>query len=345
MIGFPGSRHEDERIAMFRSIAALSAAGFTLVEAIDDAINGTNEPGLKSAMSVVLQDVLGGAPFSSALRRHPRIAGSIEIALIQAGERSGQMTDALDATASLCEERHGLRMELAAAMIYPTLVIILATGAVLFLTQSVIPGLSELYAASGRSLPLITRCLSGIALAVPAVLAGLGFWMLANRMGWNRRFAQNPAESVFMRIPMIRRMMQAQQTALWASIIARLLMNGSTLTDAVRLAGAAMPRSITGVFDRIASRLDEGIPAGQAFRDESELPSLARRLVESGDRSGDIANSLMRTAGIFKARYDIQRRKVIVLAEPLAIVIAGTIILLLALGIILPATDLGALIE
>ena len=342
---FPGGRFEDERIALFRSLAALTSAGFTLDESLDDSLEGTLDTSLKSIIQSIQTDIRNGTPLSSAIKCHPRIVGPIEIALIRSGEASGQISGALDATATMCEERHGLKMELAAAMIYPSLVLILATSAIFFLARSVIPGLADLYAASGRTLPLITRILSSLSILIPIVLLLIALFVLARHKGWIGHSTKLSITGYLNRIPVIQNMLVAHYTSLWATIIARLLDQGSALPDSVRLAGSAMPGHLAVVFSRIASRLEEGVPTGRVFHDEPDLPTLARRLVESGDRAGDISRAMHQIEGLFRTRYEIQRRKVTALAEPLAILVAGVVILILALGIILPASDLGVLIE
>ncbi len=339
------TRFEDDRLAFFRSMAALTEAGFTVDEALGDALDGTLDKNLRAALETVRSEVCSGIPLSRALARHPSLAGAVETALIRSGEASGQLAGALDATAVVCEERQELRMELAAALIYPALVLILASVALLFLTRSVIPGLAELYTASGRSLPLFTRLVSLLALIIPLSMIAL----TAVFFGLRRTPPDSKTAQVLTRfpnrIPLIRNMLEAHHTALWSSITARLLETGSTLVDALRLAAMAMPAETAGMLVRIASRLQEGIPAGTAFRSEKNLPPLSRRLIDSGDRSGDLIRAMRQISGLYRVRYASEKRRVIALVEPAAIVLAGSVILILALGVILPAIDLGALIE
>ncbi len=342
---FTKNRFNDDRLAFFRSMAALIEAGFTVDEALGDALEGTLDTRLRSALESIRSEVRSGNPLSDALARHPSISGAVETALIRSGEASGQLSSALDATAAVCEERQELRMELAAALIYPALVLILASIALLFLTRSVIPGLADLYAASGRTLPFFTRLVSLLAFVIPI---GLGAFTAAlyglPKIHPNSRIAQ----AMIMlpnRIPLIRNMLEAHHTALWTSIAARLLETGSTLVDALKLSAMAMPSETAGMLVRIASRLQEGKPAGAAFRSEKGLPNLSLRLIDSGDRSGDLIRAMRQISNLYRVRYTSEKRKVIALVEPAAIVLAGSVILILALGVILPAIDLGALIE
>jgi general secretion pathway protein F len=110
-----------------------------------------------------------------------------ERAAIEAGERSGHLDAVLDQLADYLEGQARLRESLTSALLYPSLVVVLAFLVAVGLMGFVLPMLSGLFKESGASLPWLTRALLAVSRSLPLwlpafVLAGWAWaWW---RGGW-----------------------------------------------------------------------------------------------------------------------------------------------------------------
>ncbi len=340
---FEGTRRQREQITVLHSMTALADAGFPLVEVISESLKSVTHPGLKTGLTNICNAVNAGRRFSDALADYPVFPGVVT-GLVRAGEASGTLNRALGDAAGLLETRFQRKQEIAAALTYPLLIVFLTALAAIFLAITVIPRITDLYTASGHPAPLVTRiilwCGRGLLLACAAALATVPVFLTGNRT----RYLQMILEKTVHSIPVFARLLDAWLTGLWARTLSVLLSNGIPATDAVRLTGELMAGTPVGRhFKTVESQIREGQSIPVAFAAAGEFPDLALRLIQAGDRAGTLAGSLEKVAGIHDLEYRVLSRKLVVLAEPLAVIFAGLLVLLVALGVMLPMADLGGL--
>ncbi len=147
------------------------------------------------------------------------------------------------------------------------------------------------------------------------------------------------------RIPALRNVNEAHGTALWTHCLGILLTHGIPLTDALDLtARTAVSAKSASELDETRNRIIAGESPAHAFSGITTAPSLARRLLAGGDAAGNLADACARVHQIYDAEYRNRTRRLLVLAEPLAVVVAGAFVILVALAVLLPVADLGGLL-
>ena len=109
-----------------RQLATLLAAGLTIEQALNAAIEQAEREGERQLLAGVRGDVLAGQPLARALSHHPAAFPEVYLTLVEAGERSGRLAEVLGRLADYTEDRERLRGQVALAFIYPALVTIVA---------------------------------------------------------------------------------------------------------------------------------------------------------------------------------------------------------------------------
>ena len=164
-----GRARRKERVAEFAHLLTLLLrSGVTL----GDALKGLSSEGRghgsrmerrgrrwETVLRQVREELEGGGSFAEAIGRHPLWFGDVFVEAVRVGEQSGKLDDALVNLAEYLRERRSLATRVTTAMVYPMILLVVATGVVLFLMSYVIPQLLTVLAAGGQTLPASTMLL------------------------------------------------------------------------------------------------------------------------------------------------------------------------------------------
>ena len=160
-----------------RQIAGLVASSLPLERALTALTEEAEDEKQRHLVAALRAEVNGGASFATAVSQHPREFSAIYIAVIGAGEQSGNLGQVLERLADDLDESLALRSKLIAAALYPAIVTLVAIVIVLFLVGYVVPQVASVFAGTHRTLPFLTvPCWGSAALCVTT--AGSCCWLL-----------------------------------------------------------------------------------------------------------------------------------------------------------------------
>ena len=100
-----------------------------------------------------------GEELSLSLKQYPKVFEPLAVGLIEAGEAGGILEQVLDRVALLLEERAKIRGQIIGAMVYPVIVLVLATTVSLGLLIFVVPRFKTMFDGMGAELPALTSFL------------------------------------------------------------------------------------------------------------------------------------------------------------------------------------------
>ena len=115
-----------------------------------------------------------GEELSLSLRIYPKVFEPLAIGLIEAGEAGGILEQVLDRVAILLEERAKIRGQIIGAMIYPVIVLLLATTVSLGLLIFIVPRFKTMFDGMGAELPALTSFLLELSKAITTLEFAIG---------------------------------------------------------------------------------------------------------------------------------------------------------------------------
>src|SRR5512141_2960167 len=122
----------------------------------------------------VIKDVCtrveGGDSFSEALQKHPKVFSRLYVCMVSAGEKGGLLAEILARLATYLENTARLRKKVKSAMMYPTVVTIVAILITIFLLVKVVPVFGEIFNSFGAQLPGPTQYLINVSNVVKRFL-------------------------------------------------------------------------------------------------------------------------------------------------------------------------------
>ena len=155
-------RHAHRRVAA-ADLALFTRQLATLVQAANAAwkpayrrsVSKVKKLHVKSLGMALRSRIQEGYTLSDSLREHPRVFDSLFCSMVAAGEKSGHLDVVLNRLADYTEQRQRLKSRLLQAMLYPLVLLVVATGVVTILLTAVVPKIIEQFESSRtRATPL-----------------------------------------------------------------------------------------------------------------------------------------------------------------------------------------------
>ncbi|MEL7232271.1 MAG: type II secretion system F family protein, partial [Pseudomonadota bacterium] len=289
-----------------------------------------------------------GARLSEALSRHPNVFDPLTVAIVAAGEQSGQLGDVLERRADDLEAADAIRRKVMGATAYPVLLLIVALIVTVVLLTLVVPKVAEQFVVLGEELPPLTRGTIAVSDFIKArwwvLLAVFGlsygaFW------AWKRTEAGRLRWDGFkLRLPVLGRVIRNLEAARFSRTIAGLISAGTPALTALETARHTLRNRVMrdGVTDAI-TRVREGAPISSALRRTDVFPPLVVQMVQGGEASGDTGPMFAKSADYLESEFEAATQVFLSLLEPLIIVLLGGIVLLIAAAIFLPILQLNTL--
>lgn len=338
-IGRPG-RIRAASIDFFTlELATLLEAGLPLGQALTTLADTSENPEMTERVRAINQAVHNGESLSRALEQSGPEFDRFYCNMVRAGESGGALNLALHRLAEFRQRRRETRQEQLSALLYPSILLLLALVAVAILVAFVVPQFTQMFADAGHQLPLLTRIVAGTGEFITswwwALLIGFGAaaaWLYrdwkspAGRARWDQRLV---------RLPIIGTVIRKLQTARFARTLATLLENGVPLVNALGIAKEIVTNvQMSQALSHATKRVREGAGLSRPLADSQEFPPLAVKLIEIGESSGRLERMLEQIADIFENDVRLALKRLFTLAEPLIIIVIALIISVIILSVV-----------
>lgn len=337
-----------------RQWAMLLEAGLTVEQSLTALIEQSEQNEYGSARQIlagVRAEVLAGHSLHTALNQYADSFPPIYRAVVNAGEKSGELARLLLRLADHLEAWQATRQKVLQALLYPTLVSAVALLVIISLLTYVVPQIVEVFRQGKQTLPLLTRLLIALSdflrahiywllSATLAAAFGLRHLLQRNRplqLRWHRRLLQ---------LPLLGRHLRTLDGARLASTLAIMVGSGVPLLTALETARDVLSNQILRAALEQAIRLvREGNSLHRALGAEKLFPPLLIHMIASGETSGTLAHMLDRAAVQQQAELDRRTSIALSLFEPLLILFMGGIVLLIVLAVLLPIIEINMLLQ
>ena len=336
-------------VLLTRRWATLLISGLSLEEALNALIEQLDEDSSREMLIVVRSEVLAGHPLSSGLEGFPAVFPQTYVAMVKAGEKTGDLGAVLERVAGYLEARYEARQKLVQALAYPLLVSLVAVAIVVGLMVYVVPTVVAAFAHGKQALPLLTRGL----IAISGLIRDYG-WMLvvaliaftyASRRLMRIRDVRSRVHAALLELPLAGKLLKNSDSAKFSATLAILLGSGVPLLEALNAAKMTLRNlRISEAVGRAIERIREGAPIARSLGAERVFPAMMIHLIASGESSGRLASMLQKAAEQQQKELDHVVALGVATFEPALIVGMGVIVVLIVLAILLPIMEVNQLV-
>src|SRR3989441_1290392 len=149
-------------VVFTRQLATMIDAGLAMVQSLQALADQTTNKVMRDVIKDVCTRVEGGDSFSEALQKHPKVFNRLYVCMVSAGEKGGLLAEIMARLATYLENAARLRKKVKSAMMYPTVVSVVAVLITIFLLVKVVPVFGEIFKSFGAELPAPTQILVNI---------------------------------------------------------------------------------------------------------------------------------------------------------------------------------------
>jgi type IV pilus assembly protein PilC len=337
-------------VVFTRQLATMIDAGIAIVQSLQALAEQTTNKVMRDTIKDVCSRVEAGESFSEALIRHPKAFNKLYVSMVGAGEKGGLLAEILARLATYLENTERLRKKVKTALMYPTVVTIVAIVITVFLLVRVIPTFKEVYSGFNAKLPAPTEVMIGISEIVQhyllylIVLAGAGVW------GWlyfiKTKQGREFWDSQRIKLPVFGPIAHKICLARFTRTLASLVRSGVPILEVLQIVSQTVGNTVMEKAVK-ASALDiergEGI--SNALAKHPVFPTMIIRMLSAGEQTGNIDTMLERVADFLDEEIETTLSGLMSLIEPLLIVFLGVVIGGMVICMFLPIFNLANVVS
>ena len=263
-----------------------------------------------------------------------------------AGERSGNLQEVLERYVSFQKVSLAFRKKLTASLIYPSLLMTLVIGLMIFLLTVVVPQFAILYDQMGSKLPAMTVDLLSfgkwmqhnfIWLALGAVVLGFS----AYRFSLSEK-GRDVVDGFRVGLPVFGKIWLKYQVALFARTLSTLLTGGLPLVPSLETASRSISsRKVSKAVQTSIGTVREGKSLAESLTKTGVFPDLAAEMITVGEQTGALPQMLNSVAEFFEEDVATALTAALALIEPAILIVMGVVVVFILISLYLPIFSLG----
>ncbi|MDR2338441.1 MAG: type II secretion system F family protein [Deltaproteobacteria bacterium] len=357
LIKFPKPKIKAKDIITFtHQLAVMLEAGITISDSLknitelllQDNKNITAQP--KNTMLELIEQIMFniniGKTLSSALQEHSQYFSPVYIAMVQAGEASGCLDITLKNLVTYLEKNEKIKKQIISASIYPSCVILSASGVSLLLLTFVIPTFAEMFNDLGSKLPALTQAVLNLSnflcknLKLILTLTILTIYFAYQEIKTER--FKNYFDKIMFKIPIIGNALRNVAIVRFANVLATLITAGIPLVPALSISSSTTNNQN---FIQEVMKIKNGIETGKSLTEQVQasayFPQLFCQLLHIGEITGALDIMLKNVANFYEEENNNFFANFKQFLEPIIILILGIIVGTLVVAMYLPILQLG----
>ena len=333
-----------------RQLATMFSAGLTLERAIQSLGAEEKHRKFKKILNTVSDNIRKGLNLSESLSRHPGVYNTLFVAMVKAGEVSGNLNEILEQLSSYLENLDDTRRKVKSAMNYPIFMILFLIGMLMVMLLVIIPKFSQVYSQLGAGLPAATRQMIDFSTWFGNNVGFLGFvtftviaiiWLISKtqRGGY-------ALDSFILKIPVFGTLTEQSILNKFCKTFGILIGAGVPVLETTALLRKVVDNKVyERAIDNASDLIRDGYNISTALRRTEVFPSILLQLASTGEDTGELDDLLDRAADYYQKQVDALVERMTTLIEPLLILLVGAVIALMVVLTYLPVFHLGSALQ
>lgn len=331
-----------DMVIFSRQFSAMISSGVAMLRTLYIIVEQCPNRKLRRAVDEVRKRVESGLSLSDALAKEPEVFDRLYVSMVRAGEAGGILSDVLKRLADFLEYKEKLNAKVRSAMVYPTVVLIVAVGVFWAMLTFVLPIFEGLFRNIGGELPAYTQFLIGLSTAVRSVwmllfliICSVGFFFL--RRYYQTSIGRFQIDSLKLSIPMFGELIKKVAIARFSRTFGTLIRAGVPMLNALEVVkdtagNAVVARSVDKIYDEVR----QGGSISGPMAKSKIFPPMVTQMVAVGEETGRLDDMLSKVADFYDMEVENSVEQLTSMLEPIMVVGIGGIVGSIVVGMYLP---------
>jgi type IV pilus assembly protein PilC len=329
-----------------RQLSTLQDAGLPVLRSLR-ILEQQQKPGmLRNVIKQVGEDVEGGATLSEAMARHPKAFDRLYSNMVAAGEAGGVLDVILQRLADFLEKAQKLRRKVIGAMIYPAVVLTIATGITLAIIIFLVPKFAAIFLDFGvKEMPWMTQVLIDISewllrgsppgwvvILLSPIIVALIYRLI--RQAYIGRYA---IDTIKIKIPIMGQIVSKSGIARFTRTLGTLISAGVPILEALTITRETTGNEVYGsMLRKVHDSIREGDSFANPLRASKCVDSIVVNMVDVGEETGELDKMLYKVADNYEDEVDTLVSSLVSMLEPVMVVILGGIVGFIVISLYMP---------
>jgi len=260
-----------------------------------------------------------------------------------AGE-SGQMVEVLTNMANFFSAQNKIKKQVKGAMIYPSVIFVVAILIISFLLVSVVPEITAIFEDTDQALPPITQFVVNSsdfliahykAILIMIVLSIVLFKLAYAKVTGFRKLI----DGWLFKVPLIGELIQNHELGRFSYILSLMLSSGVAYAQAVQLSKATFANyGLKDLFDKAATKVVEGNKLSNSLMLTKGV-KIKRNFMQTlalGEESSEVAEVLQNTSALYAEENDDKLNILLSLLNPFMMLLIGGFVGVIIAAMMLP---------
>lgn len=320
-----------ELMLICRQMASLLSAGITVIRALDMLYQQMESKKAKEVIGNIYESIQSGKTLSESFREQEKALPSIMIYMIAAGEESGRLDEVMVHLAAHFEKDSKLKNKVAAAMVYPMILLFLTVAITLGLMILVVPQFAKTLADLGAPLPGITLLVLGMSKNLVAYwyiyLIIIIVLVVVFRAYTRSEKGGLAFDKFLLKVPIVGKSQRMTAAARFTRTLSTLLKSGINVLEALEITSKTLGnRFLQARLYEARNDIRKGMSLSRSIRGISEFPPMIYAMVSIGEESGTLDEILNKSADFFEDEADSAMAKMTAAMEPIMIIIMAVVV-------------------
>lgn len=346
-----GSGVTTKEIVVFtRQFATMIDAGLPLVQCLE--ILGAQQQNIHFQKSIlnVKVEVESGSTLADALGKHPKLFDELYVNLVSAGEVGGILDTILNRLATYMEKNMKLIAQVKSAMVYPSVVLIVALGVTAVLLIFVIPVFEKMFRDFGGTLPAPTQFVidlsNGLRANIIPVVVGVTVFVLLIRATARTTKGRLFLDGLMLKAPVLGPLFRKVAVAKFTRTLGTMIASGVPILDALLItAKSAGNKVVENAIMYTRERISEGRTMADPLSETGVFPVMVVQMIAVGESTGAMDAMLQKIADFYEDEVDTAVAALTSLLEPIMMVVLGVLLGGLIIAMYLPIFELAGNIK
>ena len=348
-----GAVKQKELMVFTRQLATLIDAGLPLLQSLNVLSKQEPNPNLRATIVALGDSVQGGSTFSEALSAYPKLFNKLFVNMVKAGEIGGVLEVVLKRLAEYQEKANRLRAKITSAMVYPTIILVIAVGILTFLMLVIVPKFKEMFEGQNMELPALSQfvfnfsdnCMADslipfvpnavlFLVLLAAAIVGVAIWKRTPKGG-------RTVDALILKTPKIGDLTKVSSVARFSRTFGTLVSSGVPILQALVITrdtagNVVVADAVTKIHDAVR----EGESIVTPMSTCGVFPPMMISMVDVGEETGQLPDMLMKVAEVYDEEVDNTVTALTAMLEPLMIVFLAVVVGSIVLAMFMPMMEI-----
>lgn len=337
----------DGLIASIRQLAVMANAGISIHDSLREIADATTDQTLQIVLGTMADDINAGHSLSQSAHKFSFELGNLSLAMIELGEKTGNMAEALHKLANMLEEIRRNIIKFKKAMAYPRNVMIAMAIAFTVLISYVVPQFKAIFEQLNAELPLPTKILLFLehlfnTYGLYVVGAIFIFIFVFKYMINHSRDFRYKWHQFLLRLYLIKNIIMYSTLNRFTLVFSELIRAGIPIAEALETSIAMIDNlPLQERLLTVRATVEKGGSLHSGLAETKLFENMIIQMISAGESSGQLDSMMEKVMEYYKMRFDAIIDGLSEAVEPIMLFLIACMVILLALGIFLPMWDMG----